>query len=104
MIALIEEKRSELAGLCARHGVRRLALFGSAATGERFDPARSDLDFLVEFQPQPPASRADSYFGLMEDLERLFGVPVDLVEPGPIANPYFRQAIEKSQVTLYAAA
>jgi predicted nucleotidyltransferase len=103
MIQLVENKRSELAVICAHRGVRRLMLFGSAATG-RFDAERSDLDFLVEFEPQAPARRADSYFGLMEDLQQLFGMPVDLVEPGPITNPYFREAVEKTQVLLYAAA
>ena len=29
--------------------------------------------------------------------------PVDLVEPGPIRNPYFRQVIEQTQVVLYEA-
>ena len=42
---MVEEKRRELDELCRRHHVRRFELFGSAATG-RFDPARSDLDFL----------------------------------------------------------
>ena len=64
----------------------------------------SDLDFLVEFQPLSPAQHADNYFGLQEDLERLFGVSVELVEPGPIQNPYFRQAVEQTQVLVYAAA
>jgi len=104
MIPLVEEKRSEVARLCAGRGVRRLALFGSAATADRFDPAKSDLDFLVEFEPQPPARHADNYFGLMEDLQKLFGASVDLVEPGPITNPYFRQSIEKTQVEIYAVA
>jgi hypothetical protein len=27
-----------------------------------------------------------------------------LIEPGPIRNPYFRQATEKTQVQLYVAA
>jgi len=36
-------------------------------------------------------------------LERLFGRPVDLVEPRPIRNPYFRQAVEQSRVLIYAA-
>jgi hypothetical protein len=40
---------------------------------------------------------------LQEDLEQLFGVPVELLEAGPIRNPYFRQAIEKTQVQLYVA-
>lgn len=103
MNAIVQEKARELAGICEKRHVRRLALFGSAARGS-FDPASSDLDFLVEFQPLNPAHHADSYFGLQEDLERLFGVPVELVEPGPIRNPYFRQAIEETQVLLYAAA
>ena len=44
------------------------------------------------------------YFGLIEDLERLLGCPIDLVEPGPITNPFFRESLEQSQVVLYAAA
>ena len=51
-----------------------------------------------------PAEHAEQYFGLMEDLERLLGRPVDLVEPGPIRNPYFLQSLEETQVLLYAAA
>lgn len=50
MIAEIEQHRAELEALCRRFGVRRLDLFGSAASGEL--PAEdSDIDFLVEFEP-----------------------------------------------------
>ena len=49
MLSLIAEHRAEIAALCRRFGVRRLAVFGSAARGADFDPARSDVDFLVEF-------------------------------------------------------
>jgi len=103
MNAIVEEKAGELTQICKRRAVRRLALFGSAASGS-FNPPSSDLDFLVEFEPASPAQHADRYFGLQEDLERLFGRPVDLVEPGPIRNPYFRQAVEETQVLVYAAA
>ncbi|HEX9772541.1 MAG TPA: nucleotidyltransferase domain-containing protein [Steroidobacteraceae bacterium] len=103
MNAIVQEKAGELGAICERRNVRRLALFGSAASGA-FDPASSDLDFLVEFQSVSPAQHADNYFGLQEDLQRLFGVPVELVEPGPIRNPYFRKALEQTQVLLYAAA
>ena len=103
MLNLLETNRAELAEICRERHVRRLAIFGSAARGE-FKPGLSDLDFLVEFSPLPPAEHARHYFGLMEDLERLYGVPVDLVEPEPIRNPYFREAVEESQVELYAAA
>ena len=103
MNAIVQEKVGKLAGICERRHVRRLALFGSAAS-DSFDPASSDLDFLVEFESESPAQHADNYFGLQEDLERLFGVPVELVEPGPIRNPYFREAVEQTQVLVYAAA
>lgn len=103
MNAKVQEKVKDLAALCNNRGVRRLALFGSAANG-LLDPTSSDLDFLVEFQPVSPAQHADNYFGLQDDLERLFGVRIELVESGPIRNPYFRQAIDKTQVLLYATA
>jgi uncharacterized protein len=95
-------KREEIAELCRRHRVRRLALFGSAV-GEGFDPERSDLDFLVEFKPLPPGTYADTYFGLLEALQQLFGRPVDLVDDSAIKNPYFRESVERSQALLYAA-
>jgi len=53
--------QADVVALCKDRGVRRLALFGSAASG-RFDPASSDLDFLVEFQPVRPSQHADNYF------------------------------------------
>jgi len=34
--------------LCVKYRVKRLAVFGSAAKGT-FDPAKSDVDFVVEF-------------------------------------------------------
>ena len=47
MLPLIAERRSQIADICRRFGVRRLAVFGSAARGQDFDPGRSDVDFLV---------------------------------------------------------
>src|SRR5687767_5972004 len=51
----------ELEHLCRTFNVRRLELFGSAASG-RDCPDTSDLDFLVEFGPLPPGAYADTYF------------------------------------------
>jgi len=93
----------EIIRICKDRKVRKLAVFGSAA-GNRFDPEKSDLDLLVEFLPMIPADHAGQYFGLAEDLERLFSHPVDLVEPGPIRNPYFRKSLDETRVELYAAA
>ena len=103
MHAAVQSKIAEIAHLCGQRRVRRLALFGSAASG-RFDTSRSDLDLLVEFERMTPSEHAEAYFGMQEDLQQLFGVPVDLVEPGPIRNPYFREAVRQTQVALYEAA
>jgi len=103
MTRIVADHLPELIALCRRHQARRLALFGSA-TGDAFDSSGSDLDFLVEFRPLAPPDHADSYFGLLHDLEDLFARRVDLLERPPIRNPYLLEAIEESEVVLYEAA
>ena len=94
--------RDKLKELCRQHSVQRLDLFGSASTGgsRRED---SDLDFLVEFLPVPITSYADTYFGLLEALERHFRLPVDLVVASSVKNPYFLQSIEATKTPIYEA-
>jgi predicted nucleotidyltransferase len=101
---IIEARRDELAKLCRRFHVRRLDVFGSAGRGGGFDPARSDVDFLVEFEPGAHGGAFDLYFGLKEALEALLGRPVDLVVEKAVRNPYVRAGIERSRETVYAAA
>jgi hypothetical protein len=103
MHRIITQNLKEIIRICTHRKVRRLAVFGSAAD-DRFDPEKSDLDLLVEFEKMQPAEHAEQFFGLAEDLEHLLNRPVDLVEPGPIRNPYFRKSLEETQVVIYAAA
>jgi len=86
MLPLIAEHRAEIAALCRRFGVRRLAVFGSAARGADFDPQRSDVDFLVEFAAQDGDFACFGDF--KEALEALLARRVDLVD---------RKAIEASR-------
>lgn len=102
MQPFIEAKQEELTRLCQRFHVRRLELFGSA-TSSAFEPASSDLDFLVEFEALDPPAYADAYFGLQESLSDLYRRPVDLVIPTAVHNPYFLRSIEKNRALLYAA-
>ena len=103
MNTLVHEKLEEVVGLCRRNSVRRLALFGSAVRDD-FEPDRRDLDFLVDFEPLPPARHADAYFGLLADLGTLFERRIDLVESAALRNPYRRREIESTQVLLHVAA
>jgi uncharacterized protein len=100
---IVASRLDAIAALARKHGVRRLFLFGSGLSND-FDQQRSDLDFLVEFEAKSPIDHANGYFGLMEDLEKLLGRPVDLIEPGPISNPYFREEVERTRRALYEAA
>ena len=43
-------ERKDLVAFCHRHHIRRLSLFGSMLKGT--DHAGSDLDLLVEFEPE----------------------------------------------------
>lgn len=85
MEPLVSQRRTEIDKLCRRHRVQRLELFGSAA-GDGFDPERSDVDFLVDFQPLAEGEHVDAYFGLREDLETLFNRPIDLAMSRAIRN------------------
>jgi predicted nucleotidyltransferase len=90
-----------LAVICRRFHVRRLDLFGSAATGSGFEPAHSDLDFLVSFEPMSPGAYADAYFGLLAALEDLSGRSVDLVTEAALENPYLRRRVETERRPLF---
>jgi len=97
---LIEQHRDAIRALCQTYGVRRLDLFGSAATGA-FDAATSDLDFVATFADTRSFGYADRYLGFAEALEALFGRPVDVITERSIRNPYFRLAVEASRQPIY---
>ena len=102
MIDLVEQHRTSLTALCRKFRVRRLDLFGSAARGD-FDVSRSDLDFMVEFEPTDWSGSSDLYFGLLHGLEDLFHRRIDLVEASKVKNPLFHEIAEQHQLLLYAA-
>jgi predicted nucleotidyltransferase len=92
----IEQHRPAIAELCRTFAVRRLDIFGSAARGVDFDPARSDADFLVEFDRESGLKPLDQYFGFSEALEKLLGRKVDLADRSAIEssrNPFLRRQI-----------
>jgi uncharacterized protein len=92
-----------LADACRRFHVRRLDLFGSAATGNGFDPDDSDVDVLVAFDPSVRGNRADAWFGLQEVLERVSGRSVDLLTQESLRNPYLRRRVEAELRPLFQA-
>ena len=75
--ALVEGHKGEIHAAVARHRGRRIALFGSVARGD--DTDRSDIDFLVEFEP---GSSLLDLLRLQDELSAMLGRPVDVLSVG----------------------
>ncbi len=102
MVEFAPSVRHEVHAICARYGVARLELTGSAARDD-FDPASSDVDFLVEFLPNANVS-AFEYVELADALQKVLGRRVDLIELSAVRNPILREAFARDRVAFYAAA
>jgi predicted nucleotidyltransferase len=104
MVSVLAERQTELASLCARFGVQRLEVFGSAATDTDFDPAASDLDFIVEFRAdQNLGPWMRHFFAFRDALSELFGYPVDVVMSSAMKNPFFVREANRTRRILYGA-
>jgi predicted nucleotidyltransferase len=101
-LPVLDGKIEQLADLCQRFHVKRLEIFGSAATGS-FRPESSDLDFIVDFGGQPLGPWGGLFLDFADALEALFGRHVDLLMPQSIRNPYFQQAVDASRQLVYEA-
>ena len=99
MGARIDIDRSELEAFCRRNRIRRLAMFGSVLR-EDFD-ADSDVDVLIVLDESAPWDFFD-WVDMIDELERIFGRSVDLVEKTAITNPFRRRHILQSHQVIYA--
>jgi hypothetical protein len=98
----IDIPRQRLAAFCRKHGIRRLAFFGSVLRDD-FGP-ESDVDVLVEFdQGYTPGLE---FFSLPDELRKILGRDVDLLTFKGVEsskNPIRRKAILDSARTYYVA-
>ena len=90
-----------IAQICHVWRVSRLAVFGSALRDD-FGPD-SDIDLLVTFLPDSEWSLWD-IVRMREELARVFGRPVDLVEESALENPFFRHEVLRSKEVIYGVA
>ena len=84
---------------CRSERIRELAVFGSVARGD-FCPD-SDVDLLVEFEPEAEVGLLD-YARIQREMSTLVGRKVDLV-PKDGLKPRIRQGVLDSSEVLYAA-
>ncbi|HOV49494.1 MAG TPA: nucleotidyltransferase family protein [bacterium] len=95
----IEFPKERIAEFCRRNHIRRLSVFGSALS-EDFRPD-SDIDILVEFEPE----HIPGLFGmarLERELSAMLGRKVDLRTPEDLSRYFRDQVLEKAEVH-YAA-
>ena len=71
---LMVGKRDDILRVAAKHGARKVRVFGSVARGEADET--SDIDFLVELEP---GRTLFDLGGLSMDLRALLGREVDVV-------------------------
>lgn len=85
-----------LASFCREHGIRKLAVFGSAL-GDAFGP-ESDVDLLVEFAPDRIPTLFDMA-GMEQELSGLLGGrKVDLRTPEDLSRYFRDRVIEQAEV------
>ena len=88
-----------MARFCLKHHIRRLSLFGSRLQGTaRLD---SDIDLLVEFDPQHTPGLL-GIAGMEIELSELLGKKVDLRTAGDLSR-YFRDEVTRAAEVQYAA-
>lgn len=80
--------KSGLSEICLKYPVASLALFGSVLRDD-FDPEKSDIDILVEFN----GDIGWEFFDLEAELGQLIGRKVDLVSRRGL-KPYYWENIK----------
>ena len=81
------------------YNVEKMYLFGSALNSN-FNK-ESDIDLLVKFKYIELSKYFDNYIDFKENLEKLFGREVDLVEEQTLRNPILIKSINKSKELIY---
>ncbi|MBK7665765.1 MAG: nucleotidyltransferase family protein [Sterolibacteriaceae bacterium] len=89
-----------LARLCKQHQIRRLSLFGSQLKGSARPD--SDIDLLVEFEPDARPTLFDMAQIEIELSQALGGRKVDLRTPQDLSR-YFRDEVVRTAEVQYVA-
>jgi len=96
----IDIPKDKIEDFCKKWKISEFSIFGSALR-EDFSP-KSDVDVLISFEPDIPWSLFD-WVDMIEELQRILGREVDLVEKSGLRNPFRRREILNSRQVIYAA-
>ncbi len=103
MLSIIEENKDKLIDLCKTHNVKEFFIFGSAIT-DQFNE-ESDIDFAVILNENlSPIEYGETFLNLLNELKEIFNRNIDLVSYRVIKNPIFKEELDRTKISLYAAA
>ena len=83
--------RTQIREIALRHRLTGVRVFGSALHGD--DAEGSDFDLLVD--PKPGVTLFD-LGGMQDELEQLFGIPVDVVTPKDLPATFRAQVLAEA--------
>lgn len=94
LLDIKQKLRPQIMEAAARHGAKNIRVFGSVARGE--DRPDSDVDFLVEMEPE---RHLLDRIALIHELEELLGRRVDVVTEKAV-SPYIKEDVLREAVQL----
>ncbi len=100
MNATLKLPKEKIEEFCLRWKVVEFSLFGSVLRDD-FD-LDSDVDILVSLSEDADLDLFD-WTTMIEELEKIFGREVDLVEKSTLRNPFRRHAILTNREVIYAS-
>lgn len=100
MPSKIDIPREKVEDFCRRWKIKEMAIFGSVLR-EDFGP-ESDVDFLVTFFEQARWNLFD-WVEMIEELKKITGREIDLVDRESIRNPFRRRSILARMEVIYGA-
>ena len=98
-MGIVDQNIDDVKKLCILYNVEKMYLFGSALNSNF--KQESDIDLLVKFKAIELSKYFDNYMNFKENLEKLFGRQVDLVEEQTLRNPILIESINKSKALIY---
>jgi len=98
MKSKINIDRQAIADFCKKWKITECSLFGSVLRDD-FTPD-SDIDVLVSFDPSAHWSLFD-LVEMREELKKIFGREVDLIEKDGLRNPFRRHEILTTRQIIY---
>jgi len=100
MPSRIDIPKEKIEDFCRRWKIKEMAIFGSVLW-EDFGP-ESDVDFLVTFFEQARWNLFD-WVEMIEELKKITGREIDLVDRESIRNPFRRRSILARMEVIYGA-